>query len=283
MKVLVAGGTGRLGRLVVEKLLDGGAEVRVLTRDGDRARALRLRGAEVAMGDVRRPETLTFAVQDVDVVVSAVQGFVGTGRVSPKSVDRDGNAHLVEAAKEVGAAVVMVSIVGVAPDSPMELLRCKDAAERELRASGVDWTIVRSAAFLELWVELVGKGIVFGGGENPINFVSVQDVADVVTQAVLDRGRRGQVIEVIGPGCLTFNQLAADLRALSGRPARVRHVPRGLLRILAPLNRQPRAALVMDTTDMTSDSLPGAQVGTTPLHQALAEAATFSRAGGSRG
>jgi uncharacterized protein YbjT (DUF2867 family) len=272
MKVLVAGGTGRLGSLVVRRLLDRGVEVRVLTRDVARAGDLESLGAEAVVGDVRRPDTLPAAMRDVDVVVSAVHGFAGTDRVSPESVDRDGNAHLVEAAGTAGAAVVLMSIVEAAPDSPMVLLRCKDAAERRLRASAVDWTVVRSAAFLELWAELVGKGIVFGRGQNPINFVSVHDVAEVVVKAVLDPGSRGRVIDVIGPQCVTFNELAAALRKVSGQPTRVRHVPRWLLRILAPLNRQPRAALVMDTADMTYPSLAGAHVGPTRLDQALARA-----------
>jgi NADH dehydrogenase len=276
MKVLVAGGTGRLGRLVVSRLLERGVTVRVLTRDASRAGELRDLGAEVVEGDVRRPEMLAAAVQDVDVVVSAVHGFVGTGGVSPKSVDRDGNANLVAAAGKVGAAVVLMSIVGAAPDSPMELFRCKAAAERSLRASGVPWTIVRSAAFLELWAELVGKGIVFGSGENPINFVSVHDVADVVAEVVLDPGRRGQAIDVIGPRCLTLNQLADELRAVSGGPTRVRRVPRWLLHVLAPLHRQPRAALLMDSTDMTHRDLVGARVGPTSPDEALARAATVA-------
>ncbi|HET6166701.1 MAG TPA: SDR family oxidoreductase [Marmoricola sp.] len=272
MRVLVAGGTGRLGRLVVSRLLERGVTVRVLTRDATRAGDLRDLGAEVVDGDVRKPETLPAALQDVDVVVSAFHGFVGSG-LSPESVDRDGNANLVAAAQTAQVAVVLMSVVEAAADSPMVLFRCKAAAEEGLRASGVQWTIVRSAAFIELWAELVGKGIVFGRGENPINFVSVHDVADVVMDAVLDPSRRGQVIDVVGPERLTFNQLADRLRALDGRPRRVRHVPRGMLRLLAPLHRQPKAALVMDTTDMTYRSVSGAHVGPTSPGQALARAA----------
>jgi uncharacterized protein YbjT (DUF2867 family) len=275
MKVLVAGGTGRLGALVVRQLVDKGVGVRVLTRDEDRARRLQGPGVEVAVGDVRRPETLVAALQDVDVVVSAVHGFAGAG-LSPQSVDRDGNASLIAAAEKAGAAVILMSIVDASADNPMELLRCKDAAEQSLRASAVPWTIIRSAAFLELWMELVGKGIVFGRGDNPINFVSVHDVADVVADAVLDPGTRGHVVEVIGPESLTFNQLAARLKARTGQPKHVRHIPRLLLRMMAPLNRQPRAALVMDTTDMTYRSSSGARVGHASLDEAIARAAAVT-------
>lgn len=269
MRVLVAGGTGRLGRLVVRQLVERGTQVRVLTRDRRRAEHLQELGVEVAEGDVRRPATLPAAMSGVDVVLSAVHGFAGPGGVSPQSVDRDGNANLVAAAEEARAAIVLVSIVGATPDSQMELFRCKYSAEQSVQRSDVPWTIVRSVAFLELWAGIVGKGIVFGRGDNPINFVSVYDVAEVVTQAVLDPGQRGQVIEVVGPHCMSLNELAADLRQRIGRPARVRRVPRWLLGALAPLHRQPRAALVMDTTDMAFQPLPGARIGTTTVDDAL--------------
>lgn len=273
MRVLVAGGTGRLGTLVVRQLVERGSTVRVITRDTSRAEHLRALGVEVVEGDVRRPASLRPATQGVDVVVSAVHGFAGPGGVSPESVDRDGNAHLIEAANQAGAAFVLVSIVGAAPDSPMELFRCKYDAEQRLRESGVPWTIVQSVAFVELWADIVGKGIVFGGGDNAINFVSVHDVADVVTEVVLDPRQRGQVVKVVGPRCLSFNQLAAEMQRLCGRPRRVRRVPRWLLRGLAHLHRQPRAALVMDTVDMTSQPLPEARVGPTTLETALRAAA----------
>jgi uncharacterized protein YbjT (DUF2867 family) len=270
VKVLVAGGTGRLGSLVVRQLAERDVAVRVLTRDPARAKPLQPLGIGIVEGDVRRPDSLPAAMADVDVVVSAVQGFAGPGHVSPQSVDGEGNAHLIAAAGAAGAAVVMVSVVGAAPDSPMELFRCKHSAEKTLQSSGVPWTIVRATAFVELWAELVGKGIVFGRGDNPINFVSVRDVAEIVTDAVVDPTRRGHVIEVGGPEDLTFNELAAALRDVRGAPAKVRHVPRTMLRALAPLHRQPRAALVMDTLDMTYRPASGRLVGGTKIREAVA-------------
>ncbi|WP_158102870.1 SDR family oxidoreductase [Lentzea kentuckyensis] len=244
--ILVAGGTGRLGRLVVRRLADRGLPVSVLTRDPARAAGL---PAAVVVGDVRRP----LAFGQVDVVVSAVHGFAGPGGVTPETVDRDGNAHLVDAAKEAGADVIMLSVQGAAPDHPMLLHRMKYAAEEHLRASGMRWTVVRATAFRELWVELLGRSrrpLVFGGGDNPINFVGVDEVAALVERAVVDPGLRGQVLEAGGQN-LTFNELAATVR-----PETPRHVPPLALKVLARvgprgLARQARAALAMDTIDLT--------------------------------
>jgi uncharacterized protein YbjT (DUF2867 family) len=249
--ILVAGGTGRLGTLVVSRLADAGLEVRVLTRDATRARHLGERATEVAVGDVRDRASVERALVGATTVVSAVQGFAGPGRVTPDSVDRKGNANLVDTAAAVGADVVLVSGVGVAAASPMELFRAKFDAEQHLRASGVAWTVVRASAFIELWAEIMARPIVLGRGDNPINFVSVNDVAAVVAHAVVDTSWRGRVLEVGGPRDLTFNELAAMLQDVRGESRTVRHVPRALLRALAPVARKARAALVMDTDDMT--------------------------------
>jgi NADH dehydrogenase len=252
--ILVAGGTGRLGTLVVTRLAAAGVDVRVLTRDPVRARHLADIAAEIVTGDVRDRASTDAAARGMSTVVSAVHGFAGPGRVTPASVDRDGNANLVESAADTGADVVLMSVVGASRDHPMELFRAKFAAEEHLRASGVRWTIVRPTAFVELWAEIMTKPIVFGRGNNPINFVSVEDVAAVVERAVTDDRLRGLALDVGGPENLTFNELATLLQGLRGRPNKIRHVPRALLRAMAPFNRQPRAALAMDTIDMTFDA-----------------------------
>jgi uncharacterized protein YbjT (DUF2867 family) len=164
--------------------------------------------------------------------------------------------------------LVLVSVLDAAPDHPMSLHRAKHSAEQALRTSGLPWTIVRPAAYLETWAGIVGaklaakgQAVVFGPGRNPINFVSAHDVAALVDLAVYDPTLRGQVLEVAGPENLTFTELAERLIAASGRPGRIRHVPLPVLRAMSVLARpvsptfarQAQAAVVMNTTDMRAD------------------------------
>ncbi len=273
--ILVAGGTGRLGTALVTRLAGRGLPVRVLTRDPARAAHLSAERVQVMTGDVREPASLAPAVRGAGVVVSAVHGFAGPGGVSPATVDCQGNINLIDAAMQAGAEVVLMSVVGAAADSPMELFRMKHAAEQHLRASGAGWTIVRATAFLELWIDLLsqtaarsGRPVVFGRGTNPINFVSVTDVAALAEQAVTDPAARGRILEIGGPGNLTFNRLATAVQAAAGRTSAPRHVPPAMLRLIAStlgqvkpeFGRQARAALIMDQTDLTHDA--------TAVHQA---------------
>jgi uncharacterized protein YbjT (DUF2867 family) len=269
--ILVAGGTGRLGTLVVNRLVSGGISVRVLTRDPTHASHLIGDHVEVVTGDVRDRASLAPATSGVDVVVSAVHGFTGVGGNSPATVDRDGNANLLDAAQAAGAAFVLLSTVGAAPDSPIELFRMKHAAEGIALDRGIPTTIIRATAFLELWIELMeqtaarsGRPLVFGRGDNPINFVSVGDVAALVERAVTDPATRGTTLEIGGPDNLTFNELAHAIQTAEGRTGGPRHVPPPMLRLMANtvgrvkplLGRQARAALAMDRTDLTFDAGP---------------------------
>jgi len=263
--ILVAGGTGTLGTRLVQRLLNRGLRVRVLTRDTSRMPDRDRENLEVVEGDVRVRASLVQAMTGVDTVVSAIHGFVGSGGVSPASVDRDGNANLIDAATTTNAAVVLVSVVGASADSPMELSRMKFAAEQRLSASGVPWTVVRATPFLETWIGLLqttagdsGRPLVFGRGDNPISFVCAADVAALLEHVVTDASTRGKTLEIGGVQNLTLNQLAAGVQRAAGRASAPRHVPRPMLRsmtiVLRPfkpeLARQARAALVMDTTDL---------------------------------
>jgi len=101
---------------------------------------------------------------------------------------------------------------------------------------------------------------VFGRGENPINFVSVQDVARAVEQAVVDR-QYGSTLDVGGPQNLSLNRLVEIVAESHGRPAKSRHVPLAALRLGALALRPFRpdiagllqAAVLMDTADMSFD------------------------------
>ncbi len=264
--ILLAGGTGRLGTLVAAGLTTHGERVRILTRDVPRAAALRGPLVDVVRGDVRDPSTLVPALAGVRTVVSAVQGFAGPGGVTPESVDRDGNANLVAAARSAGSDMVLVSIVGASADSAMEMFRMKAAAEGILIGSGVPWTIVRATGFLELYLDLMrrsagkaGRPLVFGRGQNLINFARVADVADAVVTGAMDPATRGRTVEVCGTN-LTLNAVAAMVQQELGTGGKTpRHIPRTVLRVLAAsrlvhnsaVSRQAAAALIMDTTDMT--------------------------------
>ena len=266
--ILIAGATGHLGTALVELLTLHGRRVRLLTRDPSRARRLLAKDHELVTGDVCKPPSLTSALVGVETVVSAVTGF-GPGGGGPRAVDLHGNENLIAAAEAAEVKhFILVSMYGARPDHPLELYRAKFFAEERLRKSRLAWTIIRPTVFMELWAGIVGdslikngKATVFGRGDNPINLVSVRDVARFVEMAVVDPRLRGATLDVGGPENLTLNDVVETLAATSGRPATARHISLTALRVGSLLMRplKPdlagliRAAILMDTIDMSLD------------------------------
>ena len=283
--IVVAGGTGRLGSIVANRLCESGQQVRVLSRGlAPRPGALDAR-VEVVRADVREPASLREPLEGADTVVSAVQGFAGPGAVTPANVDRDGNLHLTEAAEAVGADVVLVSVTGASAESAMELHRMKHAAEQRLRVGRCRWTIVRAEAYAETWVDLLdqtagssGRPLVFGRGDNPVAWVSVDDVAALVVRAAEDATLRGEVLEICGPESLTLMQLAQAYMDHAGVPGRPRRIPRPMLHVMADtvgrlrpdLGRRARAALAMDDLPLSDDTATRERLPDLP-HRAVSE------------
>lgn len=272
--ITVVGGAGRLGRLVCARLVADGQAVRVVGRS---APATPVPGVEFVAADVRVPESLPRALTGSDVVVSAVHGMDPNAGESPAAVDRDGNRNLVAAARAVGADFVLVSAIGASLDHPIELFRMKAAAEAELRDGGgagspgppgsPDWTVVRASAFAEMWLELFrstasasGVPRVLGPGRNPVNFVSVDDVAAAVARACTDRSLRGHIVEVAGEN-LSETELAALVTPPGQHPG---HVPAGAVWVLGTalrpfrpgLARVARQTLAMERIPMAVDPGP---------------------------
>jgi uncharacterized protein YbjT (DUF2867 family) len=267
--ILVAGGTGHLGIELVPLLTARGIPVRVFTRDPDRARQRLGETPEFVKGDARSPKTLEAALKGVDTVVSAMTGF-GPGAPGPRAVDYEGNLNLIRAAEAAGVRrFVLVSINGATADHAMELWRMKYRAEEALRASRLDWVIVRPNAFMELWAEIVGgsifkegKATVFGRGDNAINFNSAKDVARFIELALFDPGLSRKILPVGGPENLTLNQLVGQIEHAAGREAAVKHVPLPMMRLMSVVMRplKPDVAamiqggIAFDTVDMTFDA-----------------------------
>jgi uncharacterized protein YbjT (DUF2867 family) len=268
--IVIAGGSGNLGTALVPMLAARGLDIRVLTRDPVRTARHLPPGLEIVAADVGDAAAVDRAIAGSQTVISAITGFGGPDAGGVAAIDRDGNRRLISAARAHGVEhFILVSVAQAAADHPIELFRMKFAAEQELRASGLAWTIIRPTAYMETWVGLVGRPLlesgktrIFGAGNNPINFVSARDVAALIDLAAIEPGLRGEVLEIGGPENMTLNELAVRFEAGTGRTGVIGHAPLPIMRAMALLLRpikpvlagQIRAGVVMDTRDMSFDS-----------------------------
>jgi uncharacterized protein YbjT (DUF2867 family) len=102
-------------------------------------------------------------------------------------------------------------------------------AERAVRESGADWTIVRCSWFNQNFSEgFFAEGVMAGEvvlphAAVPEPFVDVEDIADVAATALAEDGHVGQVYELTGPRALTFEEAVGEIAAATGRE--IRYVP----------------------------------------------------------
>ena len=101
--------------------------------------------------------------------------------------------------------------------------------EEVVRASGLDFTIVRAAWFAQNFSEgylrdpVLAGVLPMPGGEIAEPIVDIDDIADVAVAALTEEGHAGKLYEVTGPRLMTFAEMAEQLSQSTGRP--IRHVP----------------------------------------------------------
>ncbi|MEM8556242.1 MAG: NAD(P)H-binding protein [Bacteroidota bacterium] len=203
--ILVIGGTGKTGRRIVDRLRTRGHAVRV----GSRSATPRFDWNDETTWDAALEGTsaayITYAPD------LAIPGAT------------DAIQALVTRAKRHGVQrLVLLSGRGEAE---------AQACERIVQESGLAWTVVRASWFNQNFSEGAFADMVLAGqitlpaGDIPEPFVDVDDIAEVAVAALTEPGHEGEVYEVTGPRLMTFEDLATDLTAATGRPIQFVPVP----------------------------------------------------------
>ena len=146
----IAGGHGKIALLLGQMLAERGDAVRGLIRNPDQEGDLRAVGIEPVICDLENEGDVASAVRGTDAVVFAAGAGPGSGDARKKTVDLGGAVKLIEAAKSEGVSrYLIVSSMGAdkAPEDGSEgfgaYLQAKFEADEAVRASGLDYTIVR--------------------------------------------------------------------------------------------------------------------------------------------
>lgn len=243
MRATVFGGSGFVGRYVVERLAERGVIVRIAVRDPVDAEFLKVAGDVGQVVPVRAAVTDTAAVkaavEGVDWVVNLVGILYQRGRQTFRDVHVEGARAIAEAAAESGAKrLVHVSAIGADACSPAEYGRSKAAAEEAVRAAFPTATILRPSVifgpedgFFNLFAALTRLSPVLpvvgamprlekddqgrvtvnliGDGGPRFQPVYVGDVADAIMAALERADAPGRTYELGGPRIYTFAEIMA--------------------------------------------------------------------------
>lgn len=201
MKVLVVGATGRTGKRIVQQLQERQIPVVALVRDLEKAKDILPPEAELKVGNVLEPATLTAAMGDCDRIICATGATPSFNPLEPYWVDYEGTKNLVEVAKQHSVQhLILVSSLCVSQFfHPLNLfwliLYWKQQAEHYLQASGLTYTIVRPGGLKEENTQLppvIAKADTLFEGSIPRS-----QVAEICIESLFAPSAQNKVLEVV--------------------------------------------------------------------------------------
>lgn len=220
MTILVTGSTGNIGSQVVAQLAGKGTDVRALTRSPEKARFPE--GVVPVKGDL----------SDVDAMRGALAGVGTLFLLAPNVPDELTQAMIaLNLAREAGVrGVVYLSVFKGTEYTDVPHFTGKHTVERMIEQCGIPATILRPAYYIQN--DLRQKNALLGAGmysvpvgQKGISMVDTRDIAEVAAAALLRREQAGdalphEIVELVGPDCLTGPALAELWTEVLGRPIR---------------------------------------------------------------
>lgn len=253
--VTVFGGSGFLGRLVVQALARRNYRVRVAVRRPDLAGHLQTYAAvgqvHSIQANLRYPDSVMRAVAGAGVVVNVVGVLQETGRQTFDAVQAEGAGVVARAAAAEGARIVHVSALGADENSPSAYARSKARGEAAVLAER-DAVVFRPSllfgpgdSFFNRFATIARMLPVLpiAGAQTRFQPVAASDVAEAISRAVQGAVQGGRIYECGGPEIRTLRELIEYVARTIGR--------RRLVVDLPPRFARAQAA-VMETLDLLS-------------------------------
>lgn len=212
MKIAVTGATGHLGTFVVEELKKRvpNENIVALVRTPGKASALEV---EVRAFDYNQPETMTAALAGVDRLVL----------ISGNEIGQRARQHfnVIEAAGKAGVEWIVYTSLLHADSTTLNLAGEHMTTEEALKASGINYTILRNGWYTENYTGSIGGALAGGAfigsaGNGKISSAARVDYAEAAAVAITDESHKGKVYELAGDDYYTLADLAAEISNQTG-------------------------------------------------------------------
>ncbi|WP_338441067.1 NmrA family NAD(P)-binding protein [Synechococcus elongatus IITB4] len=238
MDVLVVGATGTLGRQIARRALDEGHRVRCLVRSPKRGNFLREWGCDLVRGDLTQPETLTFALEGIEAVIDAATTR-STDSLSCYDVDWQGKVNLIQAAANAGVQrFIFCSIIDAEKHRDVPLMDIKYCVEEFLKQSGLNYTILRLAGFMQGLIAefaipvLEGRTTFVTQDSDPIAYLSTLDIARFAVAALTTPATEKQTLPVVGPKAWNGLEIIQLCERISGKETKIARLPLATVRLM---------------------------------------------------
>jgi uncharacterized protein YbjT (DUF2867 family) len=273
--VTIYGGSGFVGRHVVQALARTGARMRIAVRRPDLAGHLQPLGAvgqiHAVQANLRYPDSVDRAAEGADALINLVGILYQGGKQRFEAVHAVGAGTVARAAKANGVkALVHCSAIGTDANSPAQYARSKAAGEKAVLKGFPDVVIMRPSVIFGPEDEFFNRFAamariapvlpLIGGGRTRFQPVYVGDVAKAVIAALEGRCKPGTVYELGGPEVMTLRQVFEKVLHHTGRRRLLVPMPFWLAKLEAALLQLlPKPPLTVDQVRLLqSDNLVSA-------------------------
>ncbi len=267
-KFLVTGGSGTLGRILLQRLVERREEVRGLVRPA-KLEILRpevRREVELVPGDYASEESLRAALEGVEYVITAVRANMYDPPKVHYNLEVDGNRRLFRLANQAGVRhLTFISLLHAEQFPENHIFNAKHQAEAILKESGLNYTIFRPAAMMSRAMLIrTYNGLSKGWfapieGENmPHSPIMYDDMAEFCVRAAATPEALNHTFDIGGPHIYKGSEWVRDLAAHYGLTFKYR--PRGnflsnmMLRMVQPQSRYAKTYIQIKT--MSDFSVP---------------------------
>jgi NADH dehydrogenase len=282
--ILVIGGSGFVGRYLVNELVGRGCRVLAPARRRDKAKHLiLLPTCDVVEADVHDDATLDRLVAGQQAVINLVGILHGTEAQFERAHVRLSQRIVAACTKHKVRRYLHMSALGADPNGPSMYQRSKGRAEQAVRASKLAWTIFQPSvifgaedAFLNLFARLaaIAPVLPIGGAEVKFQPVWVEDVAHAFANCLDNDATVGKTYELCGPKVYTLRELVSFAATAAGHKRPVIALPDGVARLqarlmeLAPgeplLSRDNLDSMKRDNVASTQPYVPAPELGIGP-------------------
>lgn len=215
--IVITGASGKLGRQVIEKLLEKvpAAEIIAAVRNPEKASDLAALGIQVRQADYSKPETLRSAFAGADKALLISSSEVGQ-RISQHQA-------VIEAAKSAGVTLLAYTSILRADSSPLALAAEHKATEENIRASGLPFVFLRNGWYFENHTDQLGPAVQHGAilgaaGEGRFASAARSDYAAAAAAVLTNPGQENKIYELAGDASFSLSELAAAVAAQAGKP-----------------------------------------------------------------
>jgi uncharacterized protein YbjT (DUF2867 family) len=263
--VTVFGGSGFLGRHVVQALARRRYRIRVAVRRPELAMHLQPLGSVgqiyAVQANIRHPASVEAAMQDAQVAINLVGILFPRGRQRFEAVHSIGAETIARQAADMRARVVHVSALGADPNSRSAYARTKAEGERLVMGLAPGAVVFRPSIifgpeddFFNRFAAMarISPALpLIGGGHTRFQPVFVGDVAEAIARAVDGEAYAGTKYELGGPEVRTFRQLLEYVLATTERKRLLIPLPFALAKLQASvLQFLPRPPLTPDQVEL---------------------------------